>query len=262
MRPSWNIWNAASKKPWGYIQVYLPSCDALRKMLKSVSEILDGRCNLKPNNQRCWMNATGGYTLPAGVSVALMIYGMHHNPSVYPDPEIFKPERFLPENSVGRHPFSFIPFSAGPRNCIGKFKKKLICSILFSLITIWNFSGQKYGILEIKVVLANLLRRFQFSVKDASTPMLIPSSEVVLKPKKGVPLILSKREIIAWVLIWNPLKRKLLCQLKTQSVFYFLLKVVKWAVFATNNIIFFIIWNRRWYNLFDKLARLLSRGFL
>ena len=141
------------------------------------------------------------------------------------------------------------------------FLKELLC-ILFSLIAIWNFSGQKYGILEIKVVLANLLRRFRFSVKDASTPMLIPSSEVVLKPKKGVPLILSKREIIAWVLIWNPLKRKLLCQLKTQSVFYFLLKVVKWAVFATNNIIFFIIWNRRWYNLFDKLSRLLSRGFL
>ena len=70
------------------------------------------------------MNATGGYTLPAGVSVALMIYGMHHNPSVYPDPEIFKPERFLPENSIGRHPFSFIPFSAGPRNCVGKFFKR------------------------------------------------------------------------------------------------------------------------------------------
>lgn len=117
----------------------------------------------------------GGYTLPAGVSVALMIYGMHHNPSVYPDPEEFKPERFLPENSVGRHPFSFIPFSAGPRNCI----------------------GQKYGLLEIKVVLVNLLRRFRFSVKDASTPMLIPSSEVVLKPKNGVPLILSKRTVIA-----------------------------------------------------------------
>lgn len=62
---------------------------------------------------------TGGYKLPAGVSVALMIYGMHHSPLVYPDPDSFKPERFLPENSVGRHPYAFIPFSAGPRNCIG-----------------------------------------------------------------------------------------------------------------------------------------------
>ncbi|XP_057367277.1 cytochrome P450 4c3-like [Daphnia carinata] len=116
----------------------------------------------------------GGYKLPAGVSVALMIYGMHHSPLVYPDPEAFKPDRFLPENSIGRHPYAFIPFSAGPRNCI----------------------GQKYGILEIKIVLANLMRRFRFSVADSSQPMIIPSSEIVLKPKHGVPLIASKRLII------------------------------------------------------------------
>jgi cytochrome P450 family 4 len=55
-------------------------------------------------------------------------------------------------------------------------------------------AGQKYGLLEIKVVLANLLRWFRFSVADSSQPMLVPSSEVVLKPNKhGVPLIVSKR---------------------------------------------------------------------
>merc|ERR1711911_230679 len=60
----------------------------------------------------------GDFLIPAGVSVALMIYGMHRNPHIYPDPDSFKPERFL-SDSVDRHPYSFVPFSAGPRNCIG-----------------------------------------------------------------------------------------------------------------------------------------------
>ena len=63
----------------------------------------------------------GEYILPAGLSVALLIYGMHRNPRIYPDPDVYKPERFLPEQSAGRHAYAFLPFSAGPRNCIGKF---------------------------------------------------------------------------------------------------------------------------------------------
>jgi cytochrome P450 len=60
-----------------------------------------------------------GYILPKDVTVGIMVHGMHHNPQVYPDPEAFKPERFLPENRAGRHPYAFIPFSGGIRNCIG-----------------------------------------------------------------------------------------------------------------------------------------------
>ena len=136
--------------------------------------------------------------MPAGVTVALVFYAIHHNPLIYPDPEIFKPERFFPENSIGRHPYAFIPFSAGPRNCIGKLfllkkqtKNKKTLNKCFNIYLV--VTGQKYGILEIKIVLANLMRQFQFTVADASQPMLIPSSEVVLKPKHGVPLIVSKR---------------------------------------------------------------------
>ena len=62
----------------------------------------------------------GGYKIPSGASLSIHIYALHRNESFFPDPLAFKPERFMYEEGSGRHPFAFIPFSAGPRNCIGK----------------------------------------------------------------------------------------------------------------------------------------------
>lgn len=60
-----------------------------------------------------------GHSIPVGTTVQLQIYSAHHNREHFPDHELFRPERFLPEHSIGRHPYCFVPFSAGPRNCIG-----------------------------------------------------------------------------------------------------------------------------------------------
>jgi cytochrome P450 len=58
----------------------------------------------------------GGYELPAGISVAPSVYLVHRNPEIYPEPERFRPERFL-DNPPGT--YTWIPFGGGVRRCLG-----------------------------------------------------------------------------------------------------------------------------------------------
>ncbi|XP_067143001.1 cytochrome P450 3A8-like [Centruroides vittatus] len=60
-----------------------------------------------------------GITIKKGSNVIIPTHGMHHDPEYFPEPERFKPERFLPENRESIKPYTFLPFGDGPRNCIG-----------------------------------------------------------------------------------------------------------------------------------------------
>lgn len=78
----------------------------------------------------------GKYVVPAGVTVGISVIGIHKDRNHWPEPDRFKPERFLGSK---RHPYSFIPFSAGPRNCI----------------------GQKYAMMEERALMSKIFYKFR-----------------------------------------------------------------------------------------------------
>jgi cytochrome P450 len=62
----------------------------------------------------------GEFFVPAGTEIYIPLYFIQRNPKLWEDPERFDPDRFTPQRSKNRHPFAMLPFSAGPRRCIGE----------------------------------------------------------------------------------------------------------------------------------------------
>ncbi len=112
----------------------------------------------------------GNYNVPANALVLIFYHGLHHNPRVWDKPEVFDPERFSPENSSNRHPFAYIPFSAGPRKCV----------------------GDEFAMLEGCLALAMILQKYDLNVLP--NQKFDSSLGASMRPKNGVKATISFRK--------------------------------------------------------------------
>jgi cytochrome P450 len=109
----------------------------------------------------------GPYEIPAGTFVLPAIAAMHHSPALYPEPEEFRPERFLGE---GAEQYSWIPFGGGVRRCI----------------------GASFAEYEMRIVLGAIVERTELSAPDPR-PERVKPRNITLAPGKGTTVVLERR---------------------------------------------------------------------
>ncbi|XP_070766967.1 cytochrome P450 3A30-like isoform X1 [Enoplosus armatus] len=116
-----------------------------------------------------------GVTIPKGTVVMIPVYTLHRDPSLWPEPEAFKPERFSKENKDNVDPYAFLPFGAGPRNCI----------------------GMRFANLMMKLAIVEILQDFSFvTCKETDIPMEL-GVDGFTNPKNPIKLKLEPRTIVA-----------------------------------------------------------------
>lgn len=114
-------------------------------------------------------DVVGGYRVPAGATVGLYQWVVHRDPRFYEDPLAFDPDRWSDAFRSSLHPFAYVPFSAGPRRCL----------------------GDRFARLEAQLVVATVLQRYHFEAVPGEDLELAPS--ITLRPADGLRLRVRRR---------------------------------------------------------------------
>ncbi|XP_012279963.1 cytochrome P450 4g15 [Orussus abietinus] len=113
---------------------------------------------------------SASYVLPAGCTVIIPQYQIHRLPEYYSNPTVFDPDNFLPEKMQQRHYYAYIPFSAGPRSCVGR----------------------KYAMLKLKVLLSTVLRNYRIKSNVTEEEFQL-KVDIILKRTDGFRIMIEPR---------------------------------------------------------------------
>jgi cytochrome P450 len=108
-----------------------------------------------------------GYQIKRGSILLMVPYHLHRSPELWYRPEAFDPERFQPEAAKQRHEFSYLPFSGGPRKCI----------------------GDRFSVIESTILLAMLAQRWNLEATSPAPPAPVPS--IALRPSGPIQVRLK-----------------------------------------------------------------------
>jgi cytochrome P450 len=113
----------------------------------------------------------GGFPLPRGWLAFVVPYVLHRLPAYWKDPDAFEPERFSPEQSAERPKFAYLPFGAGPRQCI----------------------GNQFALIEAHLSVATLAQRYRLELVPGQRVEAWPL--ITLRPRYGMSMLIAARQV-------------------------------------------------------------------
>lgn len=114
-----------------------------------------------------------GYKIPRDTKLFISPHLLHRNPKYWKDPLEFRPERWLEKDKTKHHPFSFIPFSAGGRNC----------------------AGQQFAQLEAQLIVSSLIRSFHIDIAPEQAGIEFQfAAYITMKSKPDLKIIVRNRK--------------------------------------------------------------------
>ncbi|XP_070684068.1 cytochrome P450 3A30-like [Pempheris klunzingeri] len=112
-----------------------------------------------------------GLVIPKDMVVMVPTWPLHRDPEVWPEPEEFRPERFSKENKERIDPYTYMPFGAGPRNCI----------------------GMRFALVMMKLAMVEILQRYSFAVCEETEIPPELDTQGLISPKRPIKLKLVPR---------------------------------------------------------------------